>query len=151
MLDPMPGPTVVVTWEDVERRVRTLVAALSDEGVPFERVLAVARGGLVPAALVAAALGVRRVEAVQVRHYDGDRRLDAPVVVDVPTPSDGARTLVVDDVFETGRTIELLRERLPEATYAVLYAKADAGSVWVGARLPADRWIVFPWSGADER
>jgi xanthine phosphoribosyltransferase len=171
MLRRMTVPSVVVGWEDVEGLVSRLSARF--EATSFDRVLAVARGGLIPATLLAVRLGVRCVESVRVRHYEAARRLAEPCVdgarPSVAGPSgDPSRTLVVDDVLETGGTFRRLAETLPHATFAALVAKRDGASPpaegtctvdVAGCRVGAvvasvhgmERWVVFPWSGRDER
>jgi xanthine phosphoribosyltransferase len=165
------GPQTEVGWDEIDRLADVLARAACADGAAYDRVVAVARGGLVPGALLAARLGVRRVEAVQVRHYDDAERRAQPLVVGEPprrtSASGEARTLVVDDVLETGATLRVLAALLPGAAFAVLVVKAPGarvradgavvvdvppGGAVVGARAaPSDRWVVFPWSGARER
>ena len=167
-----------VTWPEIERLAGVLAKALSDGLPPFDRVVAVARGGLVAAALVAGRLEIDRVESVQVRHYDAGLRLERPSLLG-PAPAaagpggDPTRTLIVDEVLESGGTMRLLQGLLPQATCAVLLAKRDPSTgIPTSRRIPAfasglvgelgravlaagvarpDCWLVFPWSGARER
>ena len=174
----MTAQVAEVTWAEVERLAGVLARALTDGLPPFDRVVAVARGGFVAAALVAGRLEIDRVESVQVRHYDGGHRRAAPVLVG-PSPDpagpggDPTRTLIVDEILETGGTMRLLQGRLPWATCAVLLAKRDPSTGMPTARkIPAfasgpagepgravlaagvaspDRWLLFPWSGPRDR
>jgi xanthine phosphoribosyltransferase len=173
----MAAAVTEIAWPEVERLAGVLAAALAEGLPPFDRVVAVARGGLVAAALVAGRLEIERVESVQVRHYDDGRRLPGPRLIGAaPAPSgpggDPTRTLVVDEILESGATMRLLQGLLPAATCGVLLAKRDPSSGTLTARgLPAfapspggagqsvfaagvarpDRWLLFPWSGARER
>jgi hypoxanthine phosphoribosyltransferase len=171
------SPKLALGWEEVERLVLLLAERLHSGGSGangrIDRVVAVARGGLVPAVLLAARLGVRAIESVRAVHYDADRRLEVPRIVGVVPAPDGPAgdpraTLVVDDVLETGGTLRRLAETFPEARYAVLVAKREDPacareipcSVGVpGASVEATaaavegmaRWVVFPWSDREER
>ncbi len=116
--------------------------------------LAVARGGLTVAGALAYALGVKNCFAMNVEFYTGvDERLDMPVVL--PPTLDlvdikGLRVLVADDVADTGKTLELVRnviaEHVTEARCAVLYQKSRSVIVPEYVWKRTDRWINFPWS-----
>jgi xanthine phosphoribosyltransferase len=166
-----------LSWTDVERLSGELARHLpAASGCPsFDRVVGVARGGLVPAVLVAGLLDVKAFESVQVLFYDGATRLDRPRRIGrAPAAAgpggDPARTLVVDEILDTGRTMAFVREMLPAATYATLVARRSdpplaqhAGltahgvggepglRVWAGAVLDTAAWILFPWSPAEDR
>jgi xanthine phosphoribosyltransferase len=167
-------------WADVERLAGVLAAQVAGAaGVQgFDRVLGVARGGLVPAVLLACHLGVKQLESVQVRLYDGARRLPAPRLLG-PAPAsagpsgDPARTLVVDEIFDSGATMSHLHRLLPRATLCALVARhapdrpvrthgdlrgyacaADptgATIVWAVEAIETDAWILFPWSPPEDR
>ncbi|MDJ0520995.1 MAG: phosphoribosyltransferase family protein [Planctomycetota bacterium] len=166
----------VLAWNDVEACADLLAEHLPAAcGEPeFDRIIGVARGGLVPAVLVAAKLRVKRVESVQVRYYDGDRRLDAPVMLgSAPTPygpsGNPAKTLIVDELVDSGETMRHLSTIFPDAQLATLIARqrgeapaARSGllpwindpegaadrPVWVARAVPTEQWILFPWSSA---
>jgi xanthine phosphoribosyltransferase len=142
----------VVSWTDVETQVEALAATIRSGRAPVDRIVGVARGGMIPAVLLAARLGVRRVESVQVIHYDGTRRFAEPCVREPLPRAGGTETLVVDDVLETGGTFRCLRTHLPDSRFAALFAKGDTDvDLLVGLRVPPERWLVFPWSDGSER
>ena len=117
-------------------------------------VIAVARGGLLPAGALAYALGLKLSDAINVEFYtDVHETLPDPILLapmlDIEAIK-GKKLLVVDDVADSGRTLalvlELLRKHGAEAQSAVIYAKSasiiDPDFVWKRT----DQWIVFPWS-----
>ena len=144
----------ILTWPLFGEATRTLAQTIADDRFEPDIVLAVARGGLTVAGALAYALAVKNCFAMNVEFYTGvDERLDVPVML--PPTLDlvdirGLRVLVADDVADTGRTLELVRnviaEHVAEARCAVLYQKSrsiiDAEYVW----RRTDRWINFPWS-----
>lgn len=144
----------VLTWDLFGTASRELAQQVADDGYQPEIVLAIARGGLLPAGAVAYALDVKNVFTMNVEFYTGvDARLDVPVML--PPVLDtvdiaGSRVLVVDDVADTGKTLELVlafcAQYVAEIRTAVLYAKqrsvVQAEYVW----RRTDRWINFPWS-----
>lgn len=144
----------ILTWERFGTAVRELAARVADSGFAPDLVLGIARGGLPIAGGVAYALGAKVVGTLNVEFYTGvDARLDDPVVLPPLLDLDavaGARVLIVDDVADSGRTLELVLRLLSplvaEARTAVLYDK-PASIVrpdYCWAR--TDAWIEFPWS-----
>jgi hypoxanthine phosphoribosyltransferase len=159
----------------VEALVERLASVL-ERGDPPDRLVVVARGGLVPGGLLAGRLDVACVEVVRVRAYDGRARRHRPEVLG-PVPAaagpsgDPTRTLVFDELVESGATLGAVAAHLPLARRAVLLVKGAPGagtppglvevpalaSCPGGARacvadvVPADRWVVFPWTPARER
>ena len=138
--------TLDIGWNRFHRDCLLLADELKRQG-PFTGIIAVARGGLVPAAIIARELGLRLVDTVCVVSYDGRKRRDEPPCVIKPVAGDGAGWLVVDDLVDSGDTLRHLRKMLPKAHYATIYAKPDGASLvdsWVTA-IEQDLWLVFPW------
>ncbi len=139
-----------VSWDQFHRDARALAWRLAAAG-PFHAVVAVTRGGLVPAAVVARELGIRVVETVCVASYDYDRQGEIAVLKriapDVSASDGGAGVLIVDDLVDTGATAKLVREMLPKAHFATVYAK-PAGRPMVDTfitEVSQDTWIYLPW------
>jgi len=137
-----------VSWDQFHRDARALAWRLADAG-PFDAIVAVTRGGLVPAAIVARELGIRLIDTVCVASYShttqGELRLLKDVAADVSARS--KRVLIVDDLVDTGRTAKLVRELLPGAHFAAVYAK-PLGRPLVDTfitEVSQDTWIFFPW------
>ena len=141
-----------VSWDQFHRDARALAWRLADKG-PFEAIVCITRGGLVPAAIVARELELRLVETVCVTSYDYKAQGDlevikpiAPLVRDIGNAR-GKGVLLIDDLTDTGRTAKLVREMLPEAHFATVYAK-PAGAPLCDTfvtEVSQDTWIYFPW------
>jgi xanthine phosphoribosyltransferase len=139
-----------VSWDQFHRDARALAWRLSGEG-PFEAVVAITRGGLVPAAIVARELGIRVIETVCVASYDYDKQGAISVLKAVGERivggDAGAKVLIVDDLVDTGATARVVREMLPKAHFASVYAK-PAGRPMVDTfvtEVSQDTWIYLPW------
>jgi xanthine phosphoribosyltransferase len=135
-----------VTWDQLHRDARALawrVMALR----PLRGIVAIARGGLIPAAIVARELDVRVIESVSVVTYD-EEEIGRPHVTKPPTAAgDGEGFLVVDDLVDTGTTVRQVRGLLPRAHYCAIYAK-PAGRDTIDSfitEVSQDTWILFPW------
>ena len=147
---------LMVAWADLHRDTRTLVERLlmGDAGPgPWRGIVAITRGGMVPAAVIARETNIRRIETLAVASYDGQNREKLEVLA---TPSQaiqdkGAGWLVIDDIVDTGRTAAAARELLPRAAIVTLYAKPQALDL-VNLHLhlvPQDQWVHFPWDTED--
>jgi xanthine phosphoribosyltransferase len=139
-----------VSWDQFHRDARALAWRLSAAG-PFEVVVAVTRGGLVPAAIVARELGIRVIETVSIASYDYDKQGEVqvlkPVAEAFTSRSQGAGALIVDDLVDTGATARVVREMLPKAHFATVYAK-PSGRPLVDTfvtEVSQDTWIFLPW------
>jgi xanthine phosphoribosyltransferase len=135
-----------VTWDQLHRDARALAWRLIEKG-PFTGIVAVTRGGLIPAAIVARELECRLIESVSVTTYDEEER-GIPVITKAPVAAgDGDGFLIVDDLVDTGSTARVVREILPRAHFACIYAK-PAGREMVDTfvtEVSQSTWILFPW------
>ncbi len=139
-----------VSWEQFHRDARALAWRLNAAG-PFHTVVGITRGGLVPATIVARELGIRVVESVSIASYDYDKqgevRVLKPVAADIMAKEQGAGVLIVDDLVDTGATARVVREMLPKAHFAAVYAK-PSGRPLVDTfvtEVSQDTWIYLPW------
>jgi xanthine phosphoribosyltransferase len=144
-----------VTWDQLHRDARALAWRLMDLG-PFAGVVAIARGGLIPAAIVARELDVRLVETVSIVTYAAgsggtlieEERRGPPVVIKSPLAAgDGTGFLIVDDLVDTGATARVVRALLPRAHFAAVYAKPEGRDTVDSfiTEVSQDTWILFPW------
>ncbi|MGE0725604.1 MAG: xanthine phosphoribosyltransferase [Alphaproteobacteria bacterium] len=137
-----------VSWEEFHRLSRVLAARMMERG-PWRLIVAVTRGGLVPAAIVARELDIRVVDTLCISTYE-HRTKGVPQVLKAAGAGDGTDVLVVDDLVDTGLTAKVMRELLPKAYFATVFAKPE-GRPLVDtfiAEVGQDTWIVFPWDDA---
>jgi len=133
-----------ISWDMFHRDARKLAAKLVDKG-PFTGIVAITRGGLVPAAVVARELNLRLVETLCISSYD-DRVQGSMSVLKRPE-GDGEGLLVIDDLVDSGRTGKVVRELLPKAYFATVYAKPQGREVVDDFVVAVDQgiWLLFPW------
>ncbi len=149
---PDPAKIFPVSWDQFHRDSRALAWRLSGAG-PFEAIVCITRGGLVPAAIVARELGIRLIETVCIASYSHTSQGELKVLKDVAADvvaragGEGAGVLIVDDLVDTGQTAKMVRARLPRAHFATVYAK-PMGRPMVDTfitEVSQDTWIYFPW------
>jgi xanthine phosphoribosyltransferase len=137
-----------VSWDQFHRDARALAWRLSGAG-PFEAIVTITRGGLVPAAIVARELGIRIIETISISSYRDKAQGDIAVLKSIAAEILARETgvLVVDDLVDTGRTAQVVRDLLPRAHFATVYAKPQ-GRPLVDTfitEVSQDTWIYFPW------
>ena len=151
MSDPNAQKAFPVSWDQLHRDTRALTWRLSSVG-PFQAIVCITRGGLVPAAIVSRELGIRIIETVCIASYhdyatQGGLQVLKGVSNDVIKLGDGAGVLVIDDLVDTGKTARIVRNMLPKAHFATVYAK-PLGRPLVDTfitEVSQDTWIYFPW------
>lgn len=136
--------SLTLSWADIHRDTRSLAEQLR-RLAPFHGIIAVARGGLVPAGLLARYLDLRHVDTVCISSYDGRCQGDLQVLKRLD--HDGTGWLVVDDLVDSGATARAVRQMLPRAHYAALYAKPQGRPLVDShvADVKQEVWLAFPW------
>jgi xanthine phosphoribosyltransferase len=145
-----------ISWDQVHRDSKALAWRLDGHGPgadgAWHAIVAITRGGLVPAAIVARELNIRVIDTICVKSYAHQAQAEAQVL---KAPSgalvgDGEGVLIIDDLVDTGRTLEVVRAQYPRAHLATVYAKPK-GRPLVDTfitEVSQDTWIYFPWDMA---
>ncbi len=144
-----------VSWDQIHRDSRALAWRLQGQGPAtggWRAVVAITRGGMIPAMIVSRELDLRVVDTISVKSYSHQSQTSA-VVTKSPQADlmgDGTGILIVDDLVDTGKTLELVRRLYPKAHFATVYAK-PSGKPMVDTyitEVSQDTWIFFPWDMA---
>ncbi|PWD51343.1 phosphoribosyltransferase [Serinibacter arcticus] len=144
----------VLTWGEFGHAMRDLARTIVSSAWQPEVVVAIARGGLVPAGAIAYALETKAMGTLNVEFYRGvGETLPDPIVLPPALDTSelsGLRVLVVDDVADSGRTLllvlDLMRSHGADVRSAVIYAKPTSIVQPTYVWRDTDRWIMFPWS-----
>jgi xanthine phosphoribosyltransferase len=134
-----------ISWEQLHRDSKALSWRLHDMEKPWKGIVAITRGGLVPAAVIARELGIHHIDTVCITSYDWKAQGKATILKSVAGSGEGL--LIIDDLVDTGSTAKIVRKMLPAAYFATVYAK-PAGKPLVDAyvtEVSQDTWILFPW------
>jgi xanthine phosphoribosyltransferase len=142
---------IIVSWVELHRDARYLSELLHSKGT-WKGIIAVTRGGLVPAALVARELDIRLVDTICVTSYASAgtgqaEQVQAEVKILKGVAGDGEGYLLIDDLVDSGRTAKLVRQLLPKAHFATLYAKPEGRPIvdTCVKEFKQNKWIFFPW------
>jgi xanthine phosphoribosyltransferase len=137
---------LVVSWDEMHRQGRLLARRLLDKS-PWKGIAAVTRGGLVPASIVARELGIRIVETICIASYDHQDQGKPQILKPMDALSDGEGWLVVDDLVDTGGTFKIIRDHLPKAHLAAVFAKPlglPVCDTYI-TEVSQNTWIFQPW------
>jgi len=139
----------VVSWAEVHKDSRVLARQLHKMG-KFKGIIAITRGGLIPAAIMARELGIKLIETVCVEAYREDAAEltgSVNVMKEASMAGDGEGWLMIDDLVDTGTTAKAVREMMPKAYFVTLYAKPE-GRPLVDSfvkEVGQETWVFFPW------
>ncbi|MBO6603507.1 MULTISPECIES: xanthine phosphoribosyltransferase [Paracoccaceae] len=157
MVTPLPHEKGFhISWDQIHRDSRALAWRLDKRGPgaggAWHAIVAITRGGMAPAMIVARELDIRQVATISIKSYDHQTQGE-PKVLNRPDPElmgDGEGVLVIDDLVDSGKTLEVVRTLYPKAHFATVYAKPK-GEPMVDTFITGvsqDTWIFFPWDMA---
>jgi len=139
----------LVSWDQFHRDCKALAWRLVEKRDDWRGIIAITRGGLIPAGIVARELEIKTIETIGVSSYDDQVQREVHILKDINKElvGNGEGWLVIDDLVDSGNTAKLLRQMLPNAHIATVYAKpageplVETYVTWVSQ----DTWIYFPW------
>ena len=141
---------VIISWTELQRDAKFIAQSLLSKG-SWKGIIAITKGGLIPAALIARELDIKLIDTVCISSYEGNsdgvgqvqKELNVLKMID----GDGDGFLLIDDLVDTGKTARFIREKLPKAFFCTLYAKPE-GKALVDLYVKEfgqEQWIFFPW------
>lgn len=136
-----------ISWDDFHRHGQELARKLP-RGHKWKGIIAIARGGLLPAAIVAQELEIKLIETVCISSYGYKEQRKAEIIKDLRDIENGGKDwLVIDDLVDTGVTAQIIRDKLPNVHVGTLYAKPKGKALADTYVLEVDQetWIHFPW------
>lgn len=144
-----------ISWDQIHRDSRALAWRLDGKGPDdgtWKAIIAITRGGMAPAMIIARELDVRTVDTVSVKSYSHQDQSEAVILKapDAAITGDGTGILIIDDLVDSGKTLRLVREKYPKAHFATVYAKPegrDMVDTYI-TEVSQDTWIFFPWDMA---
>ncbi len=139
----------IVSWDQFHRDCKALAWRLVEKSAAWKGIIAITRGGLIPAGIIARELEIKTIETIGISSYEGQTQSELKLVkgIDMALVGDGEGWLVIDELVDSGATAKMIRKMLPKAHIATVYAKpagepvVDTYVTWVSQ----DTWIYFPW------
>ncbi|MFL1780750.1 Xanthine phosphoribosyltransferase [Candidatus Hepatincolaceae symbiont of Richtersius coronifer] len=141
---------VYMSWEEVHTHTKALCDLIRHNNKEFKGIVCVTRGGLVPCAIVASELKIKKIETFSITSYSNYAQGIDIKTLSVPCQAlidEGAGWLVIDELLDTGNTAKYIKHRLPKASFYCLYSKILEDSFLEGyvKYFPKETWIYLPW------
>lgn len=152
MTQAMSDRSYHLSWDQLHKDTSALAQRLGTIR-QWDVIVAITRGGLVPAAIVAHALNMHRIETLGIASYgddnaQGDIKLIKFLNDEVLAAGQhGSGVLIIDDLVDTGKTARVVRDMMPKAHFATVYAKPE-GIPLIDSfirEVGQEIWIYFPW------
>lgn len=144
-----------VSWGKITSLAHTLANRIHNSGYRPDIIIAIARGGYVPARLLCDHLDIYNLTSMRVAHYTSgtDKAETARLSMPLSTDVRGLRVLLVDDVDDTGDTLQLALKHInsfnpAEIKVAVLHHKHISSIVpdFYAQKIISWRWLTYPWA-----
>lgn len=135
-----------LSWDDLQMRCITLAHGLLNLKKNFDVLIAVTRGGMSPASIIARELSIHHIDTFCISRYNV-KDVVREEIIKLPNDYTGKNVLVIDDLADKGRTLEIVRQYLPQATIATVFVKPH-GKKFVDIfveEVNQDTWVRFPW------
>ena len=152
-------PCKLVSWQDIQALARELAFTVRSSGFRPDIILAIGRGGYIPARLLSDYLNISNLTEFKVEHYEGtDKAATARVRYPLVAAVNGLRVLVVDDVTDTGDSFDVAlahvrsRGTPAELRTAVLHHKSISPFVpdYFADTIESWRWVIYPWARIED-
>ncbi len=136
----------IVTWDMCQMHTRTLCESLLP-AKQWKGIIAVSRGGLFPAAILARELGIRHIETLCIASYEEHYTQSESMRIIHAPEGDGEGFIIIDDLVDTGNTARVIREMYPKAHFVTVFAKPQGAPLVDNfvIEIPQDTWIELPW------
>lgn len=145
----------LITWSAVQRLCRRLAIMIRSSNYVPDVVVAISRGGYVPARLICDYLDIMALTSIRTEHYLSGSVKQAQVIIRDPlcTDIENLRVLLVDDVNDSGDTLELAIRHLNtfhprEIRTAVMHRKTSThfSEDYYARKIIKWRWLIYPWA-----
>jgi len=142
----------VIGYDVIEFTTKALALRFKLNSRDFTHVIGIARGGMVPATIMSYIFNAKLL-GYNVSSYKDKKRGDLNVIQDIDFDSinEDAKILVIDDICDSGNTInhikDIIGDRFSFVRYAALFAKDKSKNIvdHYGVIVEDDNWLVFPW------
>ncbi len=136
-----------ITWDEIHKHTLMLSNALLTSNKNWNIIVAITRGGLVPAGILSQTLNIKHIETICLSSYSDETHSQSEINILKKFETDREDVLVVDDLIETGKTFQIAKQMMPNATFSCLYSKTERSIIidYFVKKYDPNRWLVFPW------
>ncbi len=141
-----------VSWEEFHKNAIKLSEIIKAENNDIKGIVAIARGGLMPALIVSYELNITKSDILELSSYDEKGFNHQAIVKQLPyyaLQSKGEGWIIVDELLDGGNSIKKAKEILPLAKSYVVYSKIEEKPNYLDGYIeytPKNYWLCLPWS-----
>ncbi|MFZ1024523.1 MAG: phosphoribosyltransferase [Thermoplasmata archaeon] len=144
-------------WAEVEGWADRIDAQIRERDHIPDALVGLTRGGWVPARLLADRLGIKRIISLRLQHWGVTATPSgkAELTEGLSAPVAGLKVLIVDDITDTGESLELATRHVTqsgaarvESATCLHIAHSKFVPTYFAEEIPRDQWVwvVFPWN-----
>ena len=136
-----------ISWNDFHQDVKNLCQKIKQTNIQYDKIVAISRGGFIPAGIIAYELDIRNSAVVNISTYINNKQTKLEKINNIETIGKiDEKTLIIDDLSDSGQTIKIMRETFKNGTYVTVYAKEKGKSYPdIYEKDMPNHWLVFPW------
>lgn len=152
-------PCELISWGRFQTLSRALATSVRQSGYTADMIVAIGRGGYMPARLLSDYLGIMNLTSFKIEHYRGARK-HAAAVIQYPLSAvvQDKRVLLVDDVSDSGDTFTVAVEHIMQCgspaqiRTAVLHHKITSRFIpdYYARKIVKWRWLIYPWAVSED-
>ena len=146
----------VPTWNQIYDMLLAQAQKIQGDGYKPDIIVGIARGGLVPSRILADLLETRDFAIITIEYYVGiGQKNKEPILKQcLHTQLPDKKVLLVDDVSDGGRSLQLAKKHLQEQgakeiRIATVYCKPRTITLPDYFEKETSLWIVFPWEAKE--
>lgn len=141
-----------LSWDQVVVQAQELHKKITEAGIKPFGIIAVTRGGLPPATLLAHLLHIKKIQIISIESYNRSKKGLLHLLHKPAIANKGKGWIVVDDIADTGATLHMIRKMYPLAYQVSLVAKPQGERIvdTYALKVPQETWVVFPWEISKE-
>ena len=140
------------SWNEIYEMLLSLADKIKQDKLEPDILVGVCRGGWIPACILSDLLQKTQLASVKVEFYTGIAKTKREPMITQPVsaPVDGKKVLVIDDIVDTGKSIDMVKRHIRESKakevkIATLYRKPWSKTAPDYYEKETDKWIIFPW------
>ncbi len=141
----------ILDWDDVTRLVEELATKIVNDNYVPDVLIAVGRGGDIPARIISDLLGVKEIKHVRAKYYESiSVKKDEVEVEIIDMDLKNKKVLVIDDLVDSGNTLRTIEKKILELSPSSIKVATLQVKPWSSREpdyfaMKTGNWVVYPW------
>ena len=138
---------IYISWSEFHQDVKNLCKKIKQTGKSYNKIVAISRGGFIPAGILSYELNIRKTSVINIISYNGSEQTKLEKIDNIESVGEvDEKTIIIDDLSDSGQTIKVMRQTFAKGTYVTVYAKEKGkNQPDIYEKEMPEKWLVFPW------